>query len=51
MLTVEGCFETPPNSEWRDQVLHGCKFRKYISYDDLLFFETVQNLMENPSME
>ena len=51
MLTVEGCFETALNREWRDQVLHGFKFWKYISYDDLLLFENVQNLMENPYME
>ena len=46
MLTVEGCFETALNNEWRDQVLHGRSFRKYITYQDLLFFENVQNLME-----
>ena len=51
MLTVEGCFETALNNEWRDQALHGRSFRKDISYDDLLFFENVQSLMENPSME
>ena len=39
MLTVEGCFETALNSEWLDQALGGRCFRKYISYDDLLFFE------------
>ena len=48
MLTVEGCFETPLNSEWRDQALDCREYRKYISYDDLLFFENVQNLMEIP---
>ena len=48
MLTVEGCFETALKSEWRDQALHGCKFREYISYDDLLFLENVQTLKEIP---
>ena len=41
MLTVEECLETALNSEWRDQALDGCEFRKYISYDDLLFSENV----------
>ena len=46
MLTVEGCFETAVNSEWRDEALDGRQFGKYISYEDPLFFENVQNLME-----
>ena len=36
MLTAEGCFETALNSEWRDQVLDGRLYRKYISYGDLV---------------
>ena len=48
MLTVEGCFETALNSEWRDQALDGRYFWKYIRYEDLLFLENVQNLMEIP---
>ena len=51
MLTVEGYFETALNSEWRDQALDGRHFWKYISYEDLLFLENVQNLMELPQME
>ena len=37
MLNVEGCFETPLNSEWRDQALDGRYFWKYISDEDLFF--------------
>ena len=48
MLTVKGCVETALNSERGDQALDGRKFAKYISYEDLLFFENVQNLMEIP---
>ena len=48
MLTVEGCFERALNSEWRDQALDGRYYQKDISYDDLLFFENVENLMEVP---
>ena len=48
MLTDEGCFEMALISEWRDQALDGHSFRKYITYDDLLFFENVQKLMEIP---
>ena len=48
MLTVERCFETVLSNEWRDQALHCRLFRKYITYEDLLFFENVQNLMEIP---
>ena len=51
MLTIEGCFEKALNSEWPDQALDGRYFRKYISYEDLLFLKNVQNLMEIPSME
>ena len=51
MLTVEGSFETSLNSEWRDQALDGHLFRKDFSYDDLLFLENVQNLMDIPEME
>ena len=51
MLTVEGCFDRALNSERRDQALHGRYFGKYLSYQDLLFFENVQNLREIPSME
>ena len=45
MLTVEGCSETVLFGEWSDQVWDSRKFWKYISYDDLLFFENVENLM------
>ena len=48
MLTVEGYFEKALNSEWRDEALDARYFRKYLSYDDLLFFEYVQHLMEIP---
>ena len=48
MLTVERCFETSLNSEWRDEALEGRLFRKDISYDDVVCFENVQNLMEIP---
>ena len=48
MLTVEECFETPLNSEWREQALDGREFWKYISYDDLLYFENIPNLIEIP---
>ena len=51
MLTVEGCFEAALNSECRDQPLDGREFWKYISYDNFLFFENVQNLMEIASIE
>ena len=51
MFTVEGCFETALNSERRDQALDGRYFRKYISYDDLLFVAYDQNFMEIPAME
>ena len=48
MLTAEGYFETALNSEWRDQALDGRYFWKYISYEDLLFLENIQSLMEIP---
>ena len=48
MLTVKGCFETALNSEWRDQVLDDRYFRKYMSCDDPVFLENVQNLVEIP---
>ena len=51
MLTVEGCFETALNSEWRDEALDRRSFRKYISHDDLIFFKNVQNLKEIPQVE
>ena len=46
MLTVEGFFDMALNSEWRDQALDGCQFPKDITYDDLVFFENIQNLMD-----
>ena len=41
MLTVEGCSDTVLFSELSNQVLDTRYFRKYISYDDLLFFGNV----------
>ena len=51
MLTVERCFDTAVNSEWREQALDGRQFGIHISYDDPLFFENVHNLMEIPWMK
>ena len=48
MLTVQGCFDTALKSEWRDKALDGRYFPKYMSSEDVLFFENVQNLMEIP---
>ena len=45
MLTVEGYSETAIFREWCIQVFDSLYFGKYISYDDLLFFENVSNLM------
>ena len=45
MLTVEGYSETALFGEWSNQVFDSLEVRKYISYDDLPFFENVQNFM------
>ena len=51
MLTVEGCSDTALFTEWSNQLLESHQFRKYISYDDLLVFENIKNLMDVPSMQ
>ena len=38
MLTVEECSDTVLFSEWCNQVSASRYFRKYIGYDNLLFF-------------
>ena len=41
MLTVEGCYDTALFSEWFNQVFDSLQFQKYMSYNDLQFFENV----------
>ena len=45
MLTVKGCSEAALFREWSIQVFDSLKFRKYISYADLLFLKNVSNMM------
>ena len=45
MLTVLECSETVLFKEWSHQVFDSLYFRKYISYEDFIFFENVWNLM------
>ena len=51
MLTLKGSSETPPFREWSHELFDNLYFRKYISYDDFLFFENVSNLIDIPEME
>ena len=51
MLTLKGSSETPPFREWSHELFDNLYFRKYISYDDFLFFENVSNLIDTPEME
>ena len=41
MLTVNVCSETALFKECSNQAFHGLEFRKYISYDHHLLFQTV----------
>ena len=41
MLTLKVFFETVLFREWSNQDFHSLQFRKYISYDDHLFFQNV----------
>ena len=45
------CSETILLREFFDKDFQSLQFRKYISYDDHLFFQNVQNLTQNTEME
>ena len=51
MLTSKACSETILLREFFDKDFQSLQFRKYISYDDHLFFQNVQNLTQNTEME
>ena len=51
MLTPKACSETILLREFFDKDFQSLQFRKYISYDDHLFFQNVQNLTQNTEME
>ena len=45
MLMAKACSETVLLREFSNKDFHCLSFRKYISYDDHLFLENVQNFM------
>ena len=45
MFIVKACSETALFRESSNQDFHSPQFRKYISYDNQLFFQNVKNLM------
>ena len=46
MLLVQGYCEKAPFRHLSNHVSRSPKFRKYISYESLFFFENVQNLIK-----
>ena len=51
MLTTKACSETVLFREFSNKDFYSLQFRKYITYDDHLFFQNVQNLMYIQEMQ